>query len=349
LPRTGDGPRLRIATPLSQPAAAAYNSGVTKDPGTTVHVVSHGPNCLDGTAAAVVVARYHRNAQVLPRFSSNTAINDTLLRLPHAADGTEHEVWITDISWTDPVVDRHLQALVDAGTRVFWVDHHRTALERYRRGEVKVRFTDLVLSEAYAASRLTYEYLRARLQEERRQNEWFAAVHHLVAMADDNDRWIHQVPGSRELGLVVSVLGPAAYGELLNIDSDVHYTRRMQEAQRQLQDELQRTFEIAERSRVVHRVPEHSLSVVTAVCHGYPSEVADAWGKSATDTVFALFDGRSLSVSLRRSPDCAVDLSELAQRLGGGGHPAAAGCELQELQRWIAEWLAESVAARIGR
>lgn len=329
--------------------AAAYDSGVTKDPRKTIHVVSHGPNCLDGTAAAVVVARYYRDARVLPHFSSNATINDTLLQLPHAADGTEQEVWITDISWTDPAVDRHLQDLVDAGTRLFWIDHHRTALERYRRGEVNVRFTDLVLSEAYAATRLTYDYLRARLDDERRQNDWFAALQHLVAMADDNDRWIHQVPGSREFGLVVSVLGPAAYGELLKIDPEVRYTPRMQEAQRQLHEELQRTFEVAERSRVVQHVPHRSLSVVAAVCHGYPSEVADAWGKSASNTVFALFDGRSLSVSLRRSPDCSVDLSELAQRFGGGGHPAAAGCELLELQRRIAAWLAESVAGWLDR
>jgi oligoribonuclease NrnB/cAMP/cGMP phosphodiesterase (DHH superfamily) len=242
-----------------------------------------------------------------------------------------------------------LQDLVDAGTQVFWVDHHRTALERYRRGGVNVRFTDKVLSEAYAATRLTYEYLRTRLRRERRQNDWFDALRRLVSMADDNDRWIHQVPGSRELGLVVSLLGPVAYGELLNSDPEVTYTPRMREAQRQLQDELRRSFEVAERSRVVHRVPRHSLSVVTAVCHGYPSEVADAWGKSARNTVFALFDGRSLSVSLRRSPDCTVDLSVLAQRFGGGGHPAAAGCEMPELQRRIAEWLAESLVARIDR
>lgn len=322
---------------------------MTKAPNKTVHVVSHGPTCLDGTTAAVVVARYYHDATVVPHFSSNAAINDTLLCLPHAAEGTQQEVWITDISWTDPAVDRHLQDLVDAGTRVFWVDHHRTALERYRRGEVHVRFTDMVLSETYAASRLTYDFLRARLQHDRRQNDWFGALRHLVALADDNDRWLHQMPGSRELGLVVSVLGPAAYGELLNIEPDVRYTPRMQEAQRQLRDQLRRTFEVAERSRVVHRIPNQSLTVVTAVCDGYPSEVADAWGKTARDTVFALFDGRSLSVSLRRSPDCAVDLSVLAQRFGGGGHPAASGCELQDLQRRIAEWLAESVAGRIER
>ena len=49
--------------------------------------------------------------------------------------------------------------------------------------------------------------------------------------------------------------------------------------------------------------------------------------------MFALYDAKSLAVSLRRSPDCTVDLSRLAAALGGGGHAAAAGCELPELRR----------------
>lgn len=309
-----------------------------------VHVVSHGPACLDGTTAAVVVARYYRDATILPRFSTNAKINQTLLNLPRPSGEAAEEVWITDISWTDPAVDRHLQDLVDAGVRVFWVDHHRTALDRFRRGAIGVRLTDQVLSEEFAASRLTYEYLSRRLRAQGQVNEWFEGLSLLVAMADDNDRWIHRLPGSRELGLLVNLLGVDAYAELLNLDPDVSDTPRLHEARGQLRAELRRTFEIAERSRMVRQMSELHLDLVTAVCDGYPSEVADAWGKTCKDTVFALFDARSLTVSLRRSPDCAVDLSKLAERLGGGGHPAAAGCEIPALQLRIAEWLAAWVA-----
>lgn len=304
-----------------------------------VHVVTHGPACLDGTTAAVVVARYYREATVFPQFSTNVKINETLLNLPPPGSDVE-EVWITDISWTDPAVDRHLQELIDAGVRVFWIDHHRTALERHRRGAVKVQFTGLVLSDELAASRLTYDYLGRRLRAAGEVNPWFDGLARLVALADDNDRWVHRLPGSRQLGLVVSLLGLEAYAELLNIDPDVSYTPRMRAAQAQLQAELQRTFEVAERSRHTRHLPHPGLDLVTAVCDGYPSEVADEWGKTASNTVFALFDARSLTVSLRRSPDCSVDLSQLAERLGGGGHPAAAGCEIPELRQHLAEWLA---------
>lgn len=313
-----------------------------------VHVVSHGPQCLDGVTAAVVVTRYYRTATVLPHFSSNADINETLRAVVCEPRDAEHEVWITDISWTDPAVDRHLQALLDQGVQVYWIDHHRTALERYREGAVQVRLTDCVLSEAFAAAQLTYAYLHARLIADGEENDWFTAVQPLVAMADDNDRWCHQIPGSRELALTVGAMHELdAYHELTAIDATVRYTVRMQEAAQRVQTELRRSFAVAERSRVVHRLSPDGLRLVTAVCDGYAGEIADAWGKARSNSVFALYDARSLGVSLRRSPDCTVDLSRLARSLGGGGHPAAAGCELADLRGTIAAALATVVAAAI--
>jgi nanoRNase/pAp phosphatase (c-di-AMP/oligoRNAs hydrolase) len=99
---------------------------------------------------------------------------------------------------------------------------------------------------------------------------------------------------------------------------------------------------VAERSRGERRVGD--VTLVVAVCDGHPSEVADAWGKVAKQTVFALYDGKSLAVSLRRSPDCTVDLSHIAAALGGGGHAAAAGCELPDLRTTLAGLIADRVS-----
>jgi oligoribonuclease NrnB/cAMP/cGMP phosphodiesterase (DHH superfamily) len=304
-----------------------------------VHLVSHGPYCLDGVAAAVAVSRYAVDAHVMPHFSSNAKINDTLLGIRCEPADAEHELWITDISWTDPRVDVHLQQLLDRGVRVYWIDHHRSALERYRRGEVTVRFTDVVLSEAYAAARLTYEYLRRRLQEAGGTNARLEALQRLIAMADDNDRWLHQIPGSRRLASTVAALhGDEAYAALLDIDAEVTYTPAMQAAARRAEAERQHSFAVAAGSRVAHRL-DGGVTLIAAVCDGYASDIADSWGQSETNAVFAFFDTQSLGVSLRRSPDCEVDLSRLAERLGGGGHAAAAGCELPVLRRTIADAL----------
>src|SRR5437660_5608375 len=203
-----------------------------------VHVVSHGPHCLDGVAAAVVVARYQQGrAEVVPHFAANSEVDGVLrgLALDPAHDP---ELWITDISWREPETDAHLRALAAAGVRIYWIDHHRTALERFAAGKVDVPFTDRVLSEEFAASRLVYEYLGRRLATEGRTAPAFTAFAPVIAMADDNDRWLHRVPGSRELAWTVRTLGEEAYGELLGIDEGVTYTPRMREARARVEAEL---------------------------------------------------------------------------------------------------------------
>ena len=307
-----------------------------------VHVVSHGPHCLDGVAAAVAVARYQQGrAEVVPHFAGNSEVDGVLrgLALDPAHDP---ELWITDISWREPETDAHLRALAAAGVRIYWIDHHRTALERVRAGAVNVPFTERVLSEEYAASRLVYEHLGRRLATERRAAPEFRAFAPVVAMADDNDRWLHRVPGSRELAWVVRSLGEEAYADLLAIDERVTYSPRMAAARARVEAEIAHSLAVANASRIER--PLDQATLVTAVCDGHPSEIADAWGRQSQNTVFALYDARSLAVSLRRSPDCTVDLSRVAASLGGGGHAAAAGCELPELRRGLAEALADRVA-----
>lgn len=310
-----------------------------------VQVVSHGPHCLDGVTAAVAVARYYEGrADVAATFASNSEIDATLRALAPPA-GPEQELWITDISWRERDTDDHLRSLAVQGLRIYWIDHHRTALERFRAGEVTVPFADRVLSEAFAASKLTYDYLVGRQAAEGLALPRLAAFAPVVAMADDNDRWLHRVDGSRELAWVVRALGPDAYDDFLRLDERVTYTPRMAAALARAQDEIARSLRIAAASRVERALGD--VTLVVAMCDGHPSEIADAWGKSARNTVFALYDAKSLAVSLRRSPDCTVDLSQVARALGGGGHAAAAGCELPAVRRTLAEAVAGAVAERI--
>ncbi|HUI27505.1 MAG TPA: DHHA1 domain-containing protein [Candidatus Kryptonia bacterium] len=317
-------------------------------PRTIVHIVSHGPHCLDGVAAAVAVARFHRDATVIPCFASNQKIDETILGLRCQPSDAQHEIWITDISWTTPEADDHLRRLAERGVRVYWIDHHRTAIERVAAGGVNVPFADKVVRDDYAASKLTYDYVTARQRERNERNQALEDLAPLIAMADDNDRWLHKVPGSRELAMTVRAMGGMpAYEDLLTIDRSVTYTPRMRAAQARLEGELQRSFAIADASRVSEPIAGRDITLVAAMCDGHPSEIADKWGKQAARTVFALFDAKSLSVSLRRSPDCEVDLSHLARAFGGGGHAAAAGCELPELRRQLATELAKHLGAAL--
>jgi oligoribonuclease NrnB/cAMP/cGMP phosphodiesterase (DHH superfamily) len=319
-----------------------------------VHIVSHGPHCLDGVTSAVAVARFHAGLEVHAHFANNPEINDAILAVPPAPAGRRQELWITDISWNRADADAHLRALAAAGTRVVWIDHHRTAIERLKRGGVDVPFGVMVVEDTYAASRLVYEHLERRLAAEGRtpsgrleHADAFRALAKLVALADDNDRWIHALPGSRELALTVGAMRDAtAYQDLLGVDADVGYTPAMREAEARVTAEVAATHALAERTRCAR--PVGDVTVLAAWCAGYPSEIGDAWGKATPNAVIALYDTKSDGVSFRRSPACPVDLSRVAETFGGGGHAAAAGCKIPGMGDRDADALADLIAGAVA-
>ncbi len=317
-------------------------------PASLVHIVSHGPHCLDGVTSAVAVARAYSGADVRPHFANNPEINETLLAVPPPPAGATQDLWITDISWTRPETDAHLRALAAAGTRIVWIDHHRTAIERVRRGAIDVPLAEMVVEDTYAASRLVFEHIRRGIDPNSPATGRFLELERLVTLADDNDRWIHTHEGSRELALTVGAMrGTEAYEDLLGIDVAVTYTPRMREAYARVAAELAETHALAERTRSEHRVG--AVTVAAAWCAGYPSEIGDAWGKRTRNAVFALYDTKSLGVSFRRSPDCQVDLSKVAETFGGGGHAAAAGCQIPGIGDRDASALATLVADAVTR
>lgn len=311
-----------------------------------LHVVSHGPHCLDGVAAAAAVARFHEGADVRTVFASNQEV-DRVLREIDAREG--EDLWVTDISWTDPTTEAHLRDLAGRGVRLHWFDHHKTAIERLKNGAYALPFSTRVVRDDFAASRLVYEWLRDRAEERVREGgapapPRFAEFAPIVAMADDNDRWVHAVPGARELGLVLRAM-PAAesYRSFLELGADCGDTAAMASARARVKEELDRNRRLAEATREEREVA--GVRLVSALCDGYAGEIADEWGRGSPRTVFALFDVRSRALSFRRSPDHDFDLSALAERLGGGGHPAAAGATVPGLPTRLGEAIGDAVAA----
>ncbi len=318
--------------------------------GRRVTVVSHGPNCLDGLTCAVVAARYFQGGREFQAsFASNRQIDETLRRFsPKNPEG--EELWITDISWRDDETTDHLNSLVDRGLEVYWVDHHKSALEAREKGKLRVRFTDHVIDMKYAASRLLFEYLCERDEAAGRRNPDLISLRNLVMTADDNDRWILAIQGSRELALTVRAMEQQeAYRALLALGPDLAYGPELRRAHDRVQRELASTFRLAESTCAVEEVPTRDLRVVACECDGYSGEIADRWRDRWNRAVFALYDRRGGGISFRRTPDCRTDLSRLASSFGGGGHEAAAGCEMEVPGPNRAETLARRTADALTR
>jgi uncharacterized protein len=312
-----------------------------------VQIVSHGPSCLDGVMAAAAVARFHEGGRVIANLASNSESDRVIQGLRSRDRSGTDEIWITDLSWTQPETAEHLKRMTEGGARVYWIDHHRTAVSRADAPEFKVPFAGKVLTERYSAARLAFEFLKGRENElpaDRRAA--FESFRRFAEIADDHDRWVHKIPESSDWALAVQTLGGmTSYREIVRL-REPQMSRRLRDALHSAQEGLHRSVELAN-ATLVERPLRNGVTIRTACCFGYSSEVAAHLYADTSKTVVALFDLRSQGVSLRRSPDCDIDLSKLAEEFGGGGHEAASGFSIPELRRIPAERLSDVLAQRL--
>ncbi|MGC2274636.1 MAG: hypothetical protein WA571_01360, partial [Candidatus Binatus sp.] len=315
----------------------------------TIQVVSHGPSCLDGVMAAATVARFYDGHKVFTTLAGNNEADSVIGGLTLKSEDNSDEIWITDLSWNSAATGAHLKELAERGARIFWIDHHRTAVSRAGAPEFKVPFAGKVLSEQYSAARLTFNFLKKMARDlPERQRAAFDSFEPFVMIADDHDRWVHKIPESSEWALAVQTLGgSSSFREILKLH-EPRMSRKLRTAFESGQDAMRRSLELAH-ATMVDRKLGNGITVRTACCFGYSSEVAAQLYQGQTHTVVALFDLRSQGVSLRRSADSDVDLSVLAQHFGGGGHAAASGLMIPDLRRVPAERLAEILGDQLEK
>jgi oligoribonuclease NrnB/cAMP/cGMP phosphodiesterase (DHH superfamily) len=313
----------------------------------TIQIITHGPSCFDGAAAAATVARFHEGDRVSVTFAANHESDATIQRLKPASERGPDEVWITDLSWNLIATGEHLSRLARGGTRVYWIDHHRSAISRAHHSEFNVPFAGKLLSEDFSAARLAFNFLKRKRLPASVKRRAFDEFYPIVERADDHDRWVHRIPDSPLWALAVQTLGGTeSYREFMRMRTPV-MSRKLVRALEAGQRAMRQSLEMA-RSTIVDRPLTNGLLLRAACCVGYSSEVAAELYQDQHQAVIALFDMRSQGVSLRRSADCRVDLSEIARSLGGGGHAAAAGFGLEELKRAPAEKLVERLSAALS-
>lgn len=313
-----------------------------------IQIISHGPACFDGVVAAATLARFYRGFSVSAAFAANQDSDRTLgeVRIKRPGD----EIWITDLSWNSVETGVHLRALSDAGARIFWIDHHRSALRRADGPEFAVPFAGKYLSEDYSAARLTFDFLcrRTDLEDASLRCSALEKFFPIVDRADDHDRWIHRRPESKDWALAIQTLGALeSYRELVRLATPA-MPRALSQALEVGRRALNQSMELA-RSTMVARGLDDRLSLITACCFGYSSEVAAELYKDRTNAIVALLDMRSGGVSLRRSADCQTDLSRIASALGGGGHAAASGFIFDSARAAIAGEVADLLGQNIAR
>tara|TARA_B100001971_G_C18266242_1_gene592813 strand:- start:5200 stop:6234 length:1035 start_codon:yes stop_codon:yes gene_type:complete len=297
-------------------------------------LLSHGPGCFDGTTCAVAVARYYGTRTIIPQFTHPSQL-DSVIETMIATTPDPHDLWITDMAWKHRATDKHLRQLIENGWRVFWIDHHRNAIEKPKSEIRDIHLTGYVISSTYAASRLLFDFLLDQPPTSPDAAAWLSSLQNIVMLADEHDRWLHngQNEKSMRLALAIEQLarqgnGLDGYQTLLDIDADATFTPTLTRAYDEAKTELQASLSLAMSSKQQHVMEALDLTIIYARCNKYASQVGNALRASIHNSIVVLFSESDGRYSLRKSNACEINLASIATFLGGGGHPNAAGFQL---------------------
>ena len=251
----------------------------------------------------------------------------------HAEAGAD--LYVCDLCPDDPGgVGEALEAVGGRLDRIRWFDHHRwdPAVESaVREAGVDLEVGD---SEAECTADVAARALGGDLPDH---------LIELVAVTRDHDLWIRDDPRSDDL---------ADYARWADADEYVATVRDhgpdLPEAALSLLEE--RRVEKADRIDRAHRRAElHDVAGVTVgVTYGRCSqnEVAERLREDGADAAVVVKPAGSASI---RGTEAFDRCHEVAGRLGGGGHPKAAGCKpdvYDDMLDFARHWTTEGAVAK---
>jgi len=249
-------------------------------------LVIYHQHCLDGFGAAFAAwKRFGDDAEYRPASYTDTP-----------PDLTGRDVTLVDFTWPRAA----LTQLEAQARSILVLDHHKTAEEDLR----GLSFAHFDQSKSGAV--LAWEHWHGQPLPE------------LIRYIQDKDLWEWKLPESAEVSAALQShpLDFETWDQL-----DVEELKREGRAILRYQRRL--VAEIANLAGKI-RLGGHTVPCVNApILQSYVGN-ALAPGHAFALVWYEIADGRR-RCSLRAAPPRGIDVSEIAQRFGGGGHPAASG------------------------
>jgi len=267
----------------------------------------------DGLACAAMVREAHEGAALVPAGPHELS---TALRFvaEHAEPGLE--LFVCDlcpdrVAWLEtPLTDA--LAVVDG---VHWYDHHQWSDEV--RTFVEGAGVDLVVGDA--DEECTADVTRRALAADGTDlDDRFAT---LAEVTRDHDLWLREDPRSDDLADYAHWTDPEAYVETVRehgADLPEDALALLEERRIEKADFIERAVRRAD----VETVGPYTVGVTYGRCS--QNEVAEALRQAGADAAIVVKPAGSASI---RGTDAFDRCHEVATRVGGGGHPKAAGCK----------------------
>lgn len=267
---------------------------------------------FDGVVSAALLARASKPNYGADERVSIFSYGETYKLVNLVARGCWGRVYVLDFS----LDDKHLTALSRCPSPITYVDHHLTSLRCLEKMEGSL--DEVVVDPDYCTVELVCQHWTTDLPEDI-VTSWqrLARVRDFGLEAEESRdaRLINFIALARPYELFSDVLSGLAPSQVLS--------RRKQVWQRR-EEGLQRALALAEFSKHTFTIGDTPCCLVFTTSDS--QDVALHFLKSFP-IVFVgliLFHRESLPISLRTTLE-GLDLSKVAEALGGGGHAKAAG------------------------
>ena len=270
-----------------------------------ITVIYHG-NCPDGFASALAAQLFFKQHDNYKSFKDNITyhkgIHGTLP--PNCQD---KEVYIVDFSYKR----EHIKRLCEQAKKVTIIDHHISALKDLKDLDLEHDNLELNFDMNESGAVLSWKFFHK------------ADVPKLFQHIQDNDLWRFELPNTTTI-----ILAIMSYPMKLKL-----WTSWLKDDK--ILETLHKEGQILER-QTNKQIKRYKKAARMGTVAGYIVPIVNAPSYLGSELLHQLSDGYPFAVAyqdksdrrvwqLRSGGDKAIDVSEVAQKFGGGGHKNASG------------------------
>lgn len=228
------------------------------------------------------------------------------------------QLFIADLNTSSASIAHDLQSL---GCPITWFDHHQWDGEVLDYIQEEVDDIEFVINEDECATSIIY---RRAIETGYQQADH---IEDLVRVTKDRDLWINEDSRSEQLAMAAWVLDDDEYMEIVleyGPDFPDHTLQRLQEERRR----SERLEERAIRTAKAHQIGQDFAVAVTYTRGGQTTNIGNHLVEemSRRYDIAVVMTPTSISFYSHSNREGFTDCHTVAKRLGGGGHPTAAGC-----------------------
>ncbi|ALU12442.1 hypothetical protein EYM_03790 [Ignicoccus islandicus DSM 13165] len=279
-----------------------------------VVVVHH--NDFDGIMGAVALYRYHSSSEFKAIGSSR---RNFLKNFKKAVKEKPNVLYVVDIGPNESEIPMLRDLLTGKNFKLIWMDHHKWTDEVLK--SVNELADEVVYDRSTCGAGLAARYVESK------GYSLCNCCKELVDLSCDIDLWIRSDPRSEKMSLA---LGNLRWRGFLvdKLWKCIGWDRDWEDAYREVLEYMNKVLDRGLNKKVELQVNGIKAIVIpiTRKEIALVSFLAEELRKRAHYDVI-VFVSDVGSVHMRRGSE-TIDLSELARKLGGGGHPAAAGASL---------------------